>query len=128
MRSTPPPLTTLGVALFCHILSHFLKELSKKSLIMSFNLYRSLPSSESFFRLHWVFIAARGLSLVATSGGYSSLRCSGFSLRWLLLLRSTGSRRVGSVVVARGLSCSVACGIFLDQGSNLCPLPWQADS
>ena len=29
------------------------------------------------------------------SGGYSSLRCTGFSLWWLLLLRSTGSRRAG---------------------------------
>ena len=27
-----------------------------------------------------------------------------------------------------GLSCSVACGIFPDQGSNPCPLHWQADS
>ena len=27
-----------------------------------------------------------------------------------------------------GLSCSTACGIFPDQGSNLCPLHWQADS
>ena len=25
-----------------------------------------------------------------------------------------------------GLSCSVACGIFSDQGSNVCPLHWQA--
>ena len=25
------------------------------------------------------------------------------------------------------LSCSVACGIFLDQGLNSCPLQWQAD-
>ena len=45
-----------------------------------------------YFWLRWVFVAARGLSLVAVSGGYSSLRCTGFSLRWLLLLRSTGSR------------------------------------
>ena len=29
-----------------------------------------------------------------------------------LLLRSTGSRRAGSVVVAHGPSCSAACGIF----------------
>ena len=28
-----------------------------------------------------------------------------------------------SVVVARGLNCLVACGIFLDQELNLCPLP-----
>ena len=45
-----------------------------------------------YFWPHWVFVAAHGLSLVATSEGYSSLRCTGFSLRWLLLLWSTGSR------------------------------------
>ena len=45
------------------------------------------------FWLHWVFVAAHGLSLVATSGGYSPLLCAGFSLWWLLLLRSMGSRR-----------------------------------
>ena len=45
--------------------------------------------------LHWVFIAVRSLSLAAVSGGYSSLRCVGFSLWWLLLLRSMGSRRAG---------------------------------
>ena len=30
--------------------------------------------------------------------------------------------------MAHGLSCSAACGIFLDQGSNPCPLHWQVDS
>ena len=45
-----------------------------------------------------------------------------------LLLQSTGSRRSGSVIVAHGLSCSTACGIFPDQGSNPRPLHWQADS
>ena len=44
------------------------------------------------------------LSLVAASGGYSLLQCMGFSLQWLLLLWSMGSRCMGSVVVARGLS------------------------
>ena len=48
-----------------------------------------------YLLLRCVFIAARGLSLVAASGGYSSLWCAGFSLRWLLSFRSTGSRRVG---------------------------------
>ena len=48
-----------------------------------------------YFWLHWVFVAACGLSLVVSSGGYSLLRCTGFSLRWLLLLRSMGSRRAG---------------------------------
>ena len=45
-----------------------------------------------YFWLCWVFTAAHGLSLVVVSRGYSSLQCAGFSLQWLLLLRSTGSR------------------------------------
>ena len=52
------------------------------------------------FYLFIYFLAALGLrccarafSLVAASRGYSSLRCAGFSLQWLLLLRRTGSRR-----------------------------------
>ena len=44
------------------------------------------------------------------------------------LVGSTGSRRAGSVVVAHGPSCSVACGILPDQGTNPCPPHWQADS
>ena len=32
-----------------------------------------------------------------------------------------------SVVVGHGLSCSSACGILPDQGSNPCPLRWQVD-
>ena len=70
----------------------------------------------------------RGLSLVAASGGHSSSRCAGLSLSRPLLLRSTGSRRTSSVIVAHGPRCSAACGILPDQGSNPCPLHWQADS
>ena len=78
--------------------------------------------------LCWVFVSVRGLSLVVASGGHSSSRCVGLSLSRPLLLQSTGSRRAGSVTVAHGPSCSAACGIFPDQGTNLCPLHWQADS
>ena len=95
-------------------------------------------SNTSFFKklfiylfiywLCWVFISVQGLPLVAANGGHSSSRCAGLSLSWPPLLRSTGSRRGGSVVVAHGLSCSAVCGIFPDQGSNPCPLHWQADS
>ena len=81
-----------------------------------------------YFWVCWVFVSVQGLSLVAESGGHSSSQCAGLSPSWPLLLRSTGSRRTGSVVVAHGLSCSAACGIFPDQGSNPCPLHWQADS
>ena len=78
--------------------------------------------------LCWVFVSVRGLSLVAASGGHSSSWCAGLSLSRPLLLRSTGSRRAGSVIVAHGPCCSAACGIFPDQGLNPCPLHWQADS
>ena len=46
----------------------------------------------TYFWLRWVFVAALRLSLVASSRGYSSLWCMGFSLWCLLFLRSTGSR------------------------------------
>ena len=52
--------------------------------------------------LCWVFVAARGLSLAAASGGYSLLRCAGFSLWRLLFLQSTDSR-------CRGFS---SCGMW----------------
>ena len=55
-----------------------------------------------FIYFIYLFLAALGLccctwafSSCSHSGGYSSLWCVGFSLRWLLLLRSTGTRREG---------------------------------
>ena len=78
--------------------------------------------------LCWVFVSVRGLSLVAASGGHSSSRCAGLSVSRPLLLWSMGCRRTGSGIVAHGPSRSAACGIFPDQGSNPCPLHWQADS
>ena len=64
----------------------------------------SLKASE-FFLFSYLFIylfiyggvgssLLCGLSLVAASRGYCSLQCAGFSLRWLLLLQSTGFRHV----------------------------------
>ena len=63
------------------------------------------------------------LSLVVTNWGYSLLVVHGLFITWLLLLQSTGS-----MVVVHRLSCSAACGIFLDQGSNPCLLYWQEDA
>ena len=37
----------------------------------------------------------------------------------------SGLQSAGSVVVVQGFSCSAACGIFLDQGSNPCLQHWQ---
>ena len=57
-------------------------------------------------------------------------RCSSFSLLAVLGLRSCGSQTLStsSIIMAHGLSCSGAHGIFLGQGSNPCLLRWQADS
>ena len=78
--------------------------------------------------LCWVLVSVRGPSPAAASGGHSSSRCAGLSPSRPLPLRSTGSRRAGSAVVAHGPSRSAACGILPDQGSNPCPLHRQADS
>ena len=80
------------------------------------------PGKSNFiFWLSWVFVATCGLSLVAESRSYCLLWSVGFSLWWLLLW-STGCRHMNSVLVVREICCSMACGIFLDQGSILCPL------
>ena len=62
-----------------------------KSSFFFFNLFTLFI----YFWRHWVFVATCGLSLVAASGGYSLLRCTGFSLLCLLLLWSLGSRCAG---------------------------------
>ena len=49
--------------------------------------------------------------------------CGGFSC-----FRALAQSAWVSVAVAYGLSCLVACRIFLDQGSDPCPLHWQADT
>ena len=84
-----------------------------------------------------VSVAVHGLSVVADSMGSSPV-AGGSSLRWLLLLQSLGSRRVGfgscgpwalgtgAVVVAHRLSCFKACEVFLDRAWVPWPLRWQA--
>ena len=68
-----------------------------------------------------------GFSLVAVSrlltGGASLVAVSR-----LLTGGFSGCRAWALVLVADGLSCSVVCGIFPDQGSNLHLLHWQEDS
>ena len=75
-----------------------------------------------------------GFAIAAASRGYSSW-CSGLSPRWLLSVQGTSSRNAGFTrckVWARscgdGLGCSMAPGIFPDQGLNPCLPHWQADS
>ena len=67
-----------------------------------------------FLAACWVLTALRRLSLVAVSAGFS---CCG--------AQAVGMRASG--VAACRLHCLAACGIFPNQGQNLCPLDWQAD-
>ena len=89
-----------------------------------------LSSSLSYFLFGCAgsFLLFCGLSLVAASSGLLSScgvrasHCSGFSCCRAQVLDDWVS-----ATVPHGPSCSVACGILLDQGSNLCALHWQAD-
>ena len=72
---------------------HFLSEMTSLclffvSVVVSFiNLFIFGCVGSSLLRT--------GFSLVVASGACSSLRCAGFSLQWLPLWRSTGSRHAG---------------------------------
>ena len=93
-----------------------------------------------YFWLCWVFVAAHGPSLVAETGDHSSLWCTASHCCGFSCCRAVALGARASVVVARGLqsagsavaahkpSCSTACGIPPDQGSNPRPLHCQADS
>ena len=72
--------------------------------------------------LRWctrAFSSCREWGLLFVAGPEARLKRLSSSSSWSMQI---------SVVVAHELSCSAACGIFLDQGSNPCPLHWQAFS
>ena len=78
--------------------------------------------------LQWVSFAARRIPLVAASGAYSLAVMCGLLAAVASLVAEHGLQSPGEIVVVHGLSCSAACGTFLDQGLNICPLHWQLDS
>ena len=80
------------------------------TLIFVFSVYSGFSRIWFWFWLRRVSVAALRLLAVASRYGAQTLE------------------PVGSVLVAHGLSCTTACGIFLDQVSNPCPLHWQVDS
>ena len=86
-------------------------------------------SYELFNLFICLFLAAQGLLLCA---GFSPVAASRAPLQWGAWACHCGGfsccRVWPLVAVAHGLGCSTARGIFLDQGSTLCPLYWQVDS
>ena len=91
----------------------------------------SQKSSDTTQPQELMFIAVPGpLTVVASLAVERSLQGT-----QALQLQHTGSevaaprlQSPGSIVVAHGLSCSTACGIFPDQRLKSCLLHWQMDS
>ena len=94
---------------YVHIYTH-----TRILCLLFFNMYLYI-----YFWLCGVFVAVHGLSLVAMSRSYflmwESVRASpcGFSV-----CRAGPWGLQASVLVLCGLSCSMACGLFPDQGSE----------
>ena len=71
-----------------------------------------------------LFVGVRGL-LIAVASLFEGHRLQGAQASVFVSPRVWNT---GSVVVVHRLSCSMVCGILLDQGSDPCLLHWQADS
>ena len=98
--------------------------------------------------LHWVFVVVQAFSIcnerwaalhcIVWASHCACLSCwrprtVGLQLKALqpvgLVVEAGGLQSTGSVACGtHRLSCSAACEISPDQGSNPCPLHWQGDS
>ena len=76
--------------------------------------------------LHKPFSGCR--EWVSLCGGFSGCRAHTLSRHMGSVVVASWLSSPGSVVVAHGLSCFTACGVLLDQESNLCLLHWHVDS
>ena len=82
------------------------------------NWYTFLNYLFIHFWLHWIFITAQ------TFPSFGELVLLYLWVTGFSCCRPETLGSWASVAVARGLSCSAACEIFLDWGSNPCPLNW----
>ena len=103
-----------------------IKRLNKIIICVSVVLYVFLKLIKLKIILNYLFgfgcagsLLLRGFCLVAVSGGHSLDALYGLLIVATSLVVDPSA---GSTVVVHGLSCSTACGIFLDQGSNPCLL------
>ena len=79
-------------------------------------LFEAFPQSVTFSVYLYIYLGLQCLSVQPrSSGGLWASPGGGFCVT------EHGIR-------AHGLSCPTVCGIFPNQGSNPCPLHWQADS
>ena len=95
----------------------------RETLYQSYTFLKNLKT----LGLRWVFTAATGGFLLRWAGPLSIVVC-GLLTAVVLLWTSAGSKWTGFSRCGAGLSCPVACAIFLGQRSNLCPLHLQVNS
>ena len=81
-----------------------------------------------FIYLGWAGSLLPHKPSLVSSEGYSLVAVHRLLFAVSSLVAEHGLGSTGSVVVVPGLCCSMACGNFLDQGSNPSPLNCQADS
>ena len=90
--------------------------------------------------LHCAFAVAHRLSVVAAGEGYSPVAVGellltaasavaehGLQGKWAAAVAAPRLRAQVQQLWHTGSVAPLACGIFLDQGLNLCPLRWQVD-
>ena len=105
-----------------YVLFHFLQSSNNCRLFWCFRSPRLQFGHQFFwflinFQLRWVFLAACRLSLAAAGRGYSLVGIHGLITAVAPLVAEHRLSIVGSVLAtAGGLSYSVSCGIFSDQG------------
>ena len=106
--------------LFFQYLLNFVIKVSK----FQWNHFEKLYLKNIFW-LDWVFIAVHGFSLVVSS------KLLLVAMQLLIVVASLVEEHrlygewalvVAACVAAHGLCCPAACGSFLDQGVNPCPL------
>ena len=69
----------------------------------------------------WVFVAARGLSLIVLIKDYSLIAVHELLTAVASLAAEHGLRCTGTSVVVQGLSCPVACSVFLTRVQTMSP-------
>ena len=131
------------IRILCQILFHYssLQGIEHSSLCYTVGLCCSPIFKNNFTYLFGCAESSflqEGFSLVVASGvllcswDARTFHCSGLSCCGTRALGRIGlavaARRLqssGSVVAANGLSCPLACGLFPNQGWNLCSRNWQ---
>ena len=98
------------------------------------NIHLFILATMRRFRCSWTF-SSSCKQRVLSSGGMQLLivvaslvaehRLQGMPASVVVI---HGLQSTGSIAVVHGLSCTMACGIFPDQGSNQCPLHCKVDS